>query len=67
VVSVGAGRFEGAADTRATLDVLGVVSEFTGHRHDAVPISGLVDGKTADGKARIELVEFGDDAASPLF
>jgi hypothetical protein len=66
-ISVTAGRFENAAETRATLHVLGVVSELIGHRHDAVPISGLLKGKTADGKATIELVEFGDDAASPLF
>lgn len=65
--STAAGRFEGTAPTSVRLDVLGVVSDFTGRRHDAVPISGLVQAETADKKASIELVEFGDDSASPLF
>jgi len=66
-VNAAAGRFEGATETQVTLHVLGVVSDFSGHRHDAVPLTGLVDGKTADQRASIELVEFGEDAASPLF
>ncbi|MEW5742754.1 MAG: hypothetical protein AB1938_27810 [Myxococcota bacterium] len=66
-VSVTAGRFEGARGTSVRLHVLGVVSEFKGHRHAAVPITGLLDGKTADGKATIELLEYGFDAAAPLF
>jgi hypothetical protein len=66
-VSVTAGRFEGAVPTVTTLRVLGVVSEFEGHRHDAVPLNGLTRGTTADGLATIELLEFGEDAASPLF
>ncbi|GMU59412.1 MAG: hypothetical protein AMXMBFR34_11750 [Myxococcaceae bacterium] len=66
-VNVTAGRFEGATEAKAALHVLGVVSEFRGHRHDAVPLTGLLDGKTSDGKATIELLEYGDDAASPLF
>jgi hypothetical protein len=66
-VSTAAGRFEGAAPTAVRLEVLGVVSDFTGRRHDAVPISGLVRAATPDETASIELVEFGDDAASPLF
>lgn len=66
-VTTAAGRFDDTAPTRVRLDVLGVVSDFIARRHDAVPINGLVEGHTADQTASFELVELGDDSASPLF
>lgn len=66
-VTTAAGRFDGASPTQVRLLVLGEVSDFIGRRSDAVPINGLIEGHTADDTASIELVEFGDDAASSLF
>lgn len=66
-VTTAAGRFDVTAPTQVRLLVLGEVSDFIGRRSDAVPINGLVVGQTADKTASIDLVEFGDDAASSLF